>query len=267
MWQPLPPSSATEPAVGGLAQAGYRRRAGYLVNAGRQAGRYCAAGHDLAGAQRYRRFIARSLCPGDATGGGAAAKARNDFTIFAELAERLGYREAFTGGRDERGWIETLYQQSALSHAAAGRLSTLFGGKVIWYLEVPASAENYVFMAEFRQDPQRHPLHTPSGRIELFSETIAGFAYEDFGPLPEWRPPAEWLGDDRAARYPLHLITVQPHDRLHSQLDPAPLAQANKTAGRETLYLHPADAARRGIADGERSTCTTIAAVCWRVPG
>ncbi len=63
---------------------------------------------------------------------------------------------------------------------------------------------------------------------------------------------AEWLGDDSAARYPLHLITIQPHDRLHSQLYSAPLAQANKTAWRETLYLHTQDAARRGIADGEQ---------------
>ncbi|CAJ0999562.1 Dimethyl sulfoxide/trimethylamine N-oxide reductase [Sodalis praecaptivus] len=203
--------------------------------------------NDIGGSSRDRYVLAmqQAVAP--------LHQARNDFTIFAELAERLGYREAFTGGRDERGWIETLYQQSALSHAAAGHRWPSFDA--FWrqgYLEVPAPAEDYVFMADFRQDPQRHLLHTPSGRIELFSETIAGFAYEDFGPLPEWRPPAEWLGDDRAARYPLHLITVQPHDRLHSQLDPAPLAQANKTAGRKTLYLHPADAARCGIADGEQ---------------
>lgn len=60
----------------------------------------------------------------------------------------------------------------------------------------------------------------------------------------------EWLGAPQAKNWPLHLISIQPSDRLHSQMDPAPLAQSNKTAGRETLYMHPDDAAPRGVADG-----------------
>ena len=32
-------------------------------------------------------------------------------------------------------------------------------------------------LAEFRADPLKVPLNTPSGRIEIFSERIAGFGY------------------------------------------------------------------------------------------
>jgi biotin/methionine sulfoxide reductase len=49
----------------------------------------------------------------------------------------------------------------------------------------------------------------------------------------------------------LHLITIQPPDRLHSQMDPGPVAQAGKVAGREALRLNPRDAAARGIGPGD----------------
>ncbi|WP_410013670.1 molybdopterin-dependent oxidoreductase [Sodalis sp. C49] len=179
-------------------------------------------------------------------------QARNDMDIFADLADRLGYRAAFTGGRDEQDWIEHLYRQSAESHARAGHAWPAFAQ--FWregHIKVPAPAQDFILLGDFRRDPLAHPLKTPSGRIELFSAAIAGFGYADFAPHPQWQPPAEWLGSALAATYPLHLISLQPKDRLHSQLDPAPLAQGNKTAGKETLHIHPDDARRRGIQDGE----------------
>ena len=62
--------------------------------------------------------------------------------------------------------------------------------------------------------------------------------------------------------WPLHLISIQPSDRLHSQMDPAPLAQGNKTAGRETLYMHPEDAAQRGVAEGSEVLVSNARGSC-----
>ncbi len=64
-------------------------------------------------------------------------------------------------------------------------------------------------------------------------------------------PPTEWLGGERAKRFPLHLISNQPAGRLHSQLDFGEHSKTLKVAGREKLRMHPDDAATRGIADGE----------------
>ena len=63
--------------------------------------------------------------------------------------------------------------------------------------------------------------------------------------------PIEWLGSEKAARHPLHMISNQPRYRLHSQLDNGNLSQGNKVAGREPVWINPQDAAARGIANGD----------------
>ncbi|MGD8163592.1 molybdopterin guanine dinucleotide-containing S/N-oxide reductase [Pantoea sp. FN0307] len=179
-------------------------------------------------------------------------QARNDFDIFADLAERLGYRERFTENRNEMQWIAHLYQQCGEAQQRKGVQWPSF--EQFWqrgYAEVPASERDYVFMSDFRADAQASPLKTPSGKIELFCQAIADFQLDDMAGHPEWRAPQEWLGSEQADRFPLHLISVQPADRLHSQLDATPNVQANKTAGHETLWMHPQDATARGISDGD----------------
>ncbi|ARJ44265.1 biotin transporter BioY [Pantoea alhagi] len=179
-------------------------------------------------------------------------QARNDFDIFADLAERLGYRERFTENRNEMQWIAHLYRQCGEAQQHKGVQWPSF--EQFWqrgYAEVPASERDYVFMSDFRADAQASPLKTPSGKIELFCQAIADYQLDDMAGHPEWRAPQEWLGSEQADRFPLHLISVQPADRLHSQLDATPNVQANKTAGHETLWMHPQDATARGISDGD----------------
>jgi biotin/methionine sulfoxide reductase len=108
-----------------------------------------------------------------------------------------------------------------------------------------------VLFEAFRGDPDANPLKTPSGKIELFSATVASFGYDDCPGHPAWLPPAEWLGAPGAARHPLHLVTIQPPDRLHSQMDAGPVAKRGKVGGRERLAMHPRDAAARNIYNGE----------------
>src|SRR6185437_8535011 len=103
------------------------------------------------------------------------------------------------------------------------------------FVELPPAERDFVLFEDFRRDPVAHPLNTPSGKIEIASQTIAGFGYDDCPPQPSWIPPAEWLGAPQAARWPIHLVTHQPASRLHSQMDPGPVSQASKVAGREPI--------------------------------
>ena len=178
--------------------------------------------------------------------------ARGDFDIFRALARELGYEQAFTEGRDEMGWCRAIYDR--VRQGAADKGVELPGFQQFWaegFIELPQPEKDFVLFEDFRRDPQRHPLKTPSGRIEIASETIAGFGYDDCPMHPAWIAPAEWLGGERAKSWPIHLVTNQPRHRLHSQMDPGPVAQAAKVAGREAIRINPADAAARGITDGD----------------
>jgi biotin/methionine sulfoxide reductase len=180
-----------------------------------------------------------------------AGEARDDYAIFGALEERLGLDGAFTEGRTVRQWLEHLYTDWR------GRLSTK-GYAVpsfdeFWrsdYIEIPVRDPEQVLHSDFRDEPSKCPLLTPSGRIEIFSETIDSFGYDDCPGHPIWLEPREWLGQENT-RYPLHLISNQPKTRLHSQLDVGTTSQDSKVQGREPVRMNPADAAARGLQSGE----------------
>jgi biotin/methionine sulfoxide reductase len=182
----------------------------------------------------------------------AVGEARNDFDIFRALASRLGYERAFTGGREEMDWCRSIYE--GVRAAAAATAHSLPGFQEFWgkgSLELPPPERDFVLFEDFRRDPDGYPLKTPSGRIEIASATIAGFGYDDCPMHPSWIAPIEWLGSPRSEHWPIHLLTHQPRDRLHSQMDPGPVSRAGKIAGREAIRINPIDAARRDIRDGD----------------
>ena len=205
--------------------------------------------NDIGGSSRDNFIFAmqRAIAP--------VHQSRDDFDIFCELAARAGHELAYTEGRGTQAWLQTMWQRvqdgAALKDLSLPDFAAFFAQG---WVELPAPAQgggDYVLFEAFRANPEAHPLHTPSGKIELFSSTIAAFGYADCPPHPAWLPPAEWLGAPAAQHHPLHLITIQPPDRLHSQMDRAPLSQSNKVSGREALHMHPHDAAVRGLANGD----------------
>ena len=115
-------------------------------------------------------------------------------------------------------------------------------------LPIAGRPHNYAPFQEFRENPDKKPLKTPSGKVEIFSETIDSFGYDDCLGHPSWLAPDEWLG---AAADPslLHLVSPQPGDKLHSQMESA-LADV-PDARPMPVTIHPADAASRGIRDKE----------------
>jgi biotin/methionine sulfoxide reductase len=179
-------------------------------------------------------------------------EARDDHAILSALAERFGAREQFAENLGEMDWLRRIYDENRVRVTQFGIDLPDFDS--FWQaglIDLAMHDAPHDMHAAFRADPDAHRLNTPSGRIEIFSERIAGFALDDCAGHAAWREPFEWLGSPLAARYPLHLISDQPARRLHSQLDPSPWSRAGKVQGREGVHINPADAAARGIADGE----------------
>ncbi len=177
-------------------------------------------------------------------------QAKSDHDIFRGIAVRMGVEQAFTEDRSPEEWQRWLYDISRQSAARDGvqmpDWDRFQRDGVFW---VPEPERDTVMLEEFCADPLAHPLNTPSGRIEIYSETIAGFGYDDCPGHPAWMEPLEWLG--RTGNWPLHMISNQPTGKLHSQLDHGSVSQAGRAGGREPCLMHPRDAGARGLVDGQ----------------
>ena len=174
--------------------------------------------------------------------------AREEYRIFCDLAERLGTLEAYSEGRDSAAWLRHIWSQT---RAAAAQhdlelpdWSDFMAGDVV---KIADPAPDQVFLASFRTDPDAHPLPTPSGKIEIFSQTLAEYNLPDCGGHAMWFAPR----DVAAGEGDLYLLSGQPATRLHSQLDNGAYSQSRKIQWREPVLLHPKDAARLGISDGD----------------
>jgi len=179
-------------------------------------------------------------------------EARNDYDIFADVADRLGAGDAFTEGKSEMDWLRGFYEDALPQAQSLGIDVPDFDGfweAGILEFELPEEAKQFVRYADFRGDPLLEPLGTPTGLIEIFSRNIEKMGYADCPPHPMWIEPIERLGGDGS--YPLHVNTAHPPSRLHSQLNGTVLREGYAVAGREPCLINPADAEARGIADGD----------------
>lgn len=150
-------------------------------------------------------------------------------------------------------WVEHLYEESRVRasehNVTLPPFAEFWEGEQINFAD--ALPEASFQLERFRSDPGANSLSTPSGKIEIFSETIAGFGYDDCPGHPVWLDKEEWLGGALSSKFPLHLISNQPRMKLHSQLDHGPASRSLKIKGREPVRMSARDAAARGIADGD----------------
>ena len=180
-------------------------------------------------------------------------EARHDFHVFAGLYKRFDKEVAYRENRDEMQWIQALYDEGVKMGASLG--VTLPDFDTFWkgdgYIEYPAG-QLWVRHGEFRDQPDLNPLGTPSGLIEIYSKTIAGFQYEDCPGHPVWMEPFERSHQGKTNKYPLHLQSCHPDKRLHSQLcSSEAFRNTYAVAGREPLYISEQDATARGLKAGD----------------
>jgi anaerobic selenocysteine-containing dehydrogenase len=87
---------------------------------------------------------------------------------------------------------------------------------------------------------------TPSGKLEFLSARAAKDGHD---PLPGYTPPKEVTDTKLAERYPLALITPASHYFLNSTFANKP--DLKKKAGPVRIRLHPEDASRKRLANGD----------------
>ncbi|MDR9239590.1 Dimethyl sulfoxide reductase DmsA [Burkholderia multivorans] len=91
-------------------------------------------------------------------------------------------------------------------------------------------------------------FRTPSGKCEFYSARLEQMGLD---PVPDYLPPFESAetAPELAARYPLAMISPPARHFLNSTF--VNVESLRSTEGQPHLDMHPADAASRGIADGD----------------
>jgi anaerobic dimethyl sulfoxide reductase subunit A len=179
----------------------------------------------------YRIFMHRAVDP--PTG------LRSDLAIFSELARRVGISDY--NPKSDQTWLKEFV-------AATDDMPDVEAFRKMDYQPVSTDEPRIAFKNQI-EDPSRHPFPTPSGRIEISSRTIAEMNHPQIPAIPTYQDPPPDFGDTESGPYPLQLVSPHARTRVNSQFDNI---TALKRGADDRLWLHPTDAARRKISDGNR---------------
>ena len=178
-------------------------------------------------------------------------EARDDYDIFRGIGRQLGTESEFSEGRTAKDWMQLIYDQSQEQARQSGvELPDYEDFNVAGWHEIKTRETPEDAFTAFRRSPEDAPLATPSGKIEILSSVIATMQGMTILPHPAWYPPDEWLGAADQST-PFHLITNQPAEKLHSQLDHGLESRNKKRNGRTPVHINPSDAIDYQIADGD----------------
>lgn len=154
---------------------------------------------------------------------------KNDYDIFCELADRLGFLEEFSENRSSDAWLEHILARSEVPDIEAFKETGIHEGE----------EQCRTGLSDFVAEPEAHPLNTPSGKIQL---DFAEYGETGFSPFPECRVL------EKSKAFPLRLITPHARYRTHSQNHNIPWFRERQD---RSLWMNPLDARARGIADGQ----------------
>jgi anaerobic selenocysteine-containing dehydrogenase len=93
--------------------------------------------------------------------------------------------------------------------------------------------------------PPGQQFRTPSGKLEFYSETLAR---QGLPPMPDWLPDPQEQAD--AARWPLRLLTAPGYFQSHTAFSAVGFLRERE--GTPCCVLHPDEARKRGLADGQK---------------
>ena len=179
----------------------------------------------------------------------APGECRSSYDVCADIADSFGLRDKFTEGRTHDEWIKYLYEQG---RAKAPEMPTW--DEILKQGVYKVECEPAIGLEDFRKDPIANPLGTPSGKIEIYSETLAKlndeweFENEDrIHPIPDFHPGFQGYGEV-TDEYPLYCSGFHYKSRTHSSYG---FIEELEQAARQQVWINPIDAEPRGIASGD----------------
>ncbi len=190
-------------------------------------------------------------------------ESKSDFEIIVEVAKKLGMEQAVTEGYTVDELIKATYEGMKFDQIIPWKE---FQEKDYFVIPVSKDWEDGpAGFYNFYIDPEKHPLPTPTGKLEFYSESLdRAFPNDEERPAyPQWIEKGithdERRSSKRALAYPLLVLSNHGRWRVHAQADDIPWskeAMTGKVRGfdgylYEPCWINPADAAARGIDNGD----------------
>ncbi len=169
-------------------------------------------------------------------------ESKSDLDICRLLAPRLGIDSY--GDMSDEDWLREFWQEArGMTHGEELPDYDRFREMGLHRMqrEKPAIA--------FEQLAAEKPFNTPSGRIEIYSTTIADRHDPQLPPIPTWIEPWEGPQAAREGAYPLQLISTHSKRRIHSNMHTVSWLRDLEP---HTVWINPVDARARGICNGGR---------------
>lgn len=177
----------------------------------------------------------------------------DDYDIFSSLAQRLGFYQAFTNGKSSGQWLRYLYEIiKKLSEATSTPVPDFNDFKMGEHVGPgPFVLEKKSALHTFRIDPQKSPLSTLSGKIDLEIPAAEYLRYSD-----ELRHPASH-GLDKSLKVHqsslrfFQLVSDEPLQRFQSFLNFSSSADNASNSERQSIQINCADAYELHVSSGD----------------
>ncbi|MFC1869381.1 molybdopterin-dependent oxidoreductase [Thermodesulfobacteriota bacterium] len=190
-------------------------------------------------------------------------ESKGDWDVALMVAERFGLKEKLTEGKSIEDWMKVGFE-----HSGCKDLISWDKFKENEYYVVPTdptwSKDSPGFL-DFYNDPDKHPLTTPTGKIEIYSAKLDKHFPGDVErpPFPKWIPYGESHQEsllcERAKKYPILVVSNHPRWGVHANHDDITWLREIETCKvkgsdgyhYQPVWIHPKDAADRGIENGD----------------
>ncbi len=211
-------------------------------------------------------------------------ESKTDFQVYTELAYRLGFGPAYNPKATRAYFFDdTAVDEAYLREWWEGKVMHHQGVTMSWDEFKKRGVYKFTFdkpLVAFRDQIEKGvPFQTPSGKIEIFSTTLAQITdwkktqYGELIPsIPKWIEPWESLNSPKTKEHPFHLISPHPRWRTHSIFHNIPWLRETYE---QEVTINASDAKKLGIKTGDtvevfnaRGKCVVPAYVTERcMPG
>ncbi|WP_102379550.1 molybdopterin-dependent oxidoreductase [Raoultibacter timonensis] len=190
-------------------------------------------------------------------------ESKSDWEAVGEVAKKLGVYDEFVEGKSVDEWIKIGFdgaeKPSDISFEEFKDKGYFIAPTLDDWEELPRG------FGPFCEDPEAHPLSTPTGKVEFYATALAEHFPDDDErpPVPHFIPYGERhqesLLHPRSEKYPFLIVSNHPRWRIHANMDDIPWFREIPTCKvvgpdgykYEPVWINPKDAEKRGIESGD----------------